>query len=74
MSQTLQIPPESAPILVSKNGGSQMTGLGGLDWNPLPVQRFVERVLGAAGVGIDREPRPSLAERDTQGDSQRDAP
>lgn len=47
MSQTLQIPPESAPILVSKNGGSQMTGIGGLDWNPLPVQRFVERVLGA---------------------------
>ncbi|MFM9492952.1 SPFH domain-containing protein [Streptomyces galilaeus] len=47
MSQTLQIPPASAPILVSKNGGSQMTGLGGLDWNPLPVQRFVERVLGA---------------------------
>ncbi|MEU9792527.1 SPFH domain-containing protein [Streptomyces sparsogenes] len=47
MSQTLQIPPESAPVLVSKNGGSQMTGIGGLDWNPLPVQRFVERVLGA---------------------------
>lgn len=47
MSQTLQIPPESAPILVSKNGGSQTTGLGGLDPDPLPVQRFVERVLGA---------------------------
>ncbi|MGW2110565.1 SPFH domain-containing protein [Streptomyces sp. NPDC001948] len=47
MSQTLQIPPASAPILVSKNGGSQTTGLGGLDPDPLPVQRFVERVLGA---------------------------
>ncbi|WP_436735887.1 SPFH domain-containing protein [Streptomyces sp. BBFR102] len=47
VSQTLQIPPESAPVLVSKNGGSQLTALGGLDRDPLPVQRFVERVLGA---------------------------
>jgi hypothetical protein len=47
VKQTLQIPPASAPGLVSKNGGSQMSGLGGLDENRLPVQRFVERVLGA---------------------------
>ncbi|MEU0119498.1 hypothetical protein ABZ137_38935 [Streptomyces bobili] len=46
MSQTLQIPPASAPILVGKNGGSQMTDLGALDWSPHPVQRLVERVLG----------------------------
>ncbi|MCP9958013.1 SPFH domain-containing protein [Streptomyces sudanensis] len=55
MSQTLRIPPESAPLLVSKNGGSQTTGIGGLDWNPLPVQRFVERVLGAIVVSYFNE-------------------
>ncbi|HET9381618.1 MAG TPA: SPFH domain-containing protein, partial [Streptomyces sp.] len=48
MSQTLQIPATAAASLVSKFGDSQTTGLGGLDQNRLPVQRFVERVLGAA--------------------------
>lgn len=55
MSQTLQIPPESAPRLVSKNGGSETSGLGGLDRDPLPVQRFVERVLGAIVVSYFNE-------------------
>ncbi|WP_416482208.1 SPFH domain-containing protein [Streptomyces sp. CL12] len=48
VKQTLRIPPASAPALVSRNGGSQMSGLGGLDENRLPVQRFVQRVLGAS--------------------------
>lgn len=55
MSQTLQIPPASAPKLVSRNGDSQLSGLGGLDRDPLPVQRFVERVLGAIVVSYFNE-------------------
>lgn len=47
MSQTLQIPEKSAPKLVSQFGGTETSGLGGLVHDPLPVQRFVERVLGA---------------------------
>ncbi|MGW8374680.1 SPFH domain-containing protein [Streptomyces sp. ODS28] len=47
MSQTLQIPRESAPKLVRTFGGTQTSGIGGLEVDPLPVQRFVERVLGA---------------------------
>ncbi|MGW1145286.1 SPFH domain-containing protein [Streptomyces sp. NPDC002454] len=50
MSQTLQIRPESAPTLVSRNGTRDLAALGGLDTDPVPVQRFVERVLGALVV------------------------
>ncbi|MDT0266268.1 SPFH domain-containing protein [Streptomyces sp. DSM 44915] len=64
MSQTLRIPPESAPMLVSNNGGSQMTSLGGLDWNPLPIQRFVERVLGAIVASYFNEIAAAATVRD----------
>lgn len=47
MSQTLRIPREAAPTLVSQFGGTTTSGLGGLVNDPVPVQRFVERVLGA---------------------------
>jgi hypothetical protein len=50
LSQTLRIPPAVAPKLVSEFGSSYasgMDGLGGLVHDPLPVQRFVDRVLGA---------------------------
>jgi len=47
MSQTLRIPREAAPALVSQFGGRTTSGLGGLVNDPVPVQRFVERVLGA---------------------------
>lgn len=46
LSQTVRIPPGAAPELVSRFGSSQMTDLGGLDENRIPVQRFVEKVLG----------------------------
>lgn len=55
MSQTLQIPQQSAPGLVSRNGGGRTSGVGGLDRDPLPVQRFVERVLGAIVVSYFNE-------------------
>ncbi|ANW22671.1 SPFH domain-containing protein (plasmid) [Streptomyces clavuligerus] len=55
MQQTLQIPPESAPLLVTRNGSGQTSGIGGLDPDPLPVQRFVERVLGASVVSYFNE-------------------
>ncbi|WP_405743511.1 SPFH domain-containing protein [Streptomyces sp. NBC_01525] len=47
MSQTLVIPRKSAPQLIREFGGTQISGLGGLENDPIPVQRFVERVLGA---------------------------
>ena len=47
MAQTLRIPRTAAPRLVSQFGGSTGSGLGGLVNDPVPVQRFVERVLGA---------------------------
>jgi len=46
MKQSLQIPEATAPTLVSQFGGVA-SGIGGLSHNPAPVQRFVERVLGA---------------------------
>ncbi|MFJ2953240.1 SPFH domain-containing protein [Streptomyces sp. NPDC087270] len=46
MKQSLQIPEKAAPVLVSQFGGTT-SGIGGLSHNPAPVQRFVERVLGA---------------------------
>lgn len=55
MSQTLQVPQETAPKLVSMHGGTQTSGLGGLDYDPRPVQRFVERVLGAIVVSYFNE-------------------
>ncbi|WP_309032365.1 SPFH domain-containing protein, partial [Streptomyces alfalfae] len=45
--QLLRIPAESAPELVRRNGGGQFSGIGGLHYDRLPVQRFVQRVLGA---------------------------
>ncbi|MFF2625399.1 hypothetical protein ACFVUN_06470 [Kitasatospora griseola] len=47
VKQLIQIPAQSAPGLVRRNGGAQMSDIGGLDYNRLPVQRFVQRVLGA---------------------------
>jgi hypothetical protein len=47
LSQTLRIPEKAAPKLVSTFGGSGSSRLGGLVHDPLPVQRFVEKVLGA---------------------------
>jgi len=47
LSQTLRIPEQAAPKLVSAFGGSGRSGLGGLVDDPRPVQRFVEKVLGA---------------------------
>ncbi len=46
ISQTLEIPEPAAPALVSRFGGAHTSRLGGLVDDPLPVQRFVERVLG----------------------------
>lgn len=48
IKQSLQIPEKVAPTLVSQFGGTRTTGLGGLVHDPVPVQRFVERVLGSA--------------------------
>ncbi|WP_255956187.1 SPFH domain-containing protein, partial [Streptomyces odontomachi] len=48
LSQTLNIPESAAPRLVSEFGDSSAGRVGGLVDNPAPVQRFVERVLGAA--------------------------
>ncbi|MEU8377947.1 SPFH domain-containing protein [Streptosporangium sp. NPDC048865] len=50
LSQTLRIPEEAAPRLVSASGGTDHSGLGGLVHDPVPVQRFVEKVLGSAVV------------------------
>ncbi|QXJ22364.1 SPFH domain-containing protein [Actinomadura graeca] len=50
VSQSLRIPPDAAPKLVSKFGSSPDSGRlagGALTDDPQPVQRFVERVLGA---------------------------
>ncbi|MFF8287509.1 hypothetical protein ACF06W_33005 [Streptomyces albus] len=47
VKQLLQIPAASAPELVRRNGGGQFSGIGGLQYDRLPVQRFVQRVLGA---------------------------
>ncbi|MFF9480627.1 SPFH domain-containing protein [Streptomyces sp. NPDC014733] len=47
MSQTLVIPRKAAPRLIREFGGTQTSVLGGLENDPIPVQRFVERVLGA---------------------------
>ncbi|GGO95088.1 hypothetical protein GCM10012280_51500 [Wenjunlia tyrosinilytica] len=51
MSQNLQIPREAAPKLVSRFGGTQTSGIGGLVHDRLPVQRFVRDVLGATVAG-----------------------
>jgi hypothetical protein len=48
LRQTLNIPETAAPRLVSEFGDSSTSGTGGLVNNPVPVQRFVERVLGGA--------------------------
>nr|WP_062331952.1 SPFH domain-containing protein [Herbidospora sakaeratensis] len=50
LTQTLKIPREAAPRLVKEFGGKLISpagGLGGLVKDRKPVQRFVERVLGA---------------------------
>ncbi|MDF5754524.1 SPFH domain-containing protein [Spongiactinospora sp. TRM90649] len=48
LSQTLRIPPAVAPTLVSEFGSTLSADAGGgLVDDPLPVQRFVDRVLGA---------------------------
>nr|WP_223244843.1 SPFH domain-containing protein [Streptomyces sp. CBMA156] len=47
VKQLIRIPAQSAPGLVRRNGGAQISDIGGLDCNRLPVQRFVQRVLGA---------------------------
>ena len=47
LSQTLRIPERAAPRLVSAFGGTGSSGLGGLVHDAMPVQRFVEKVLGA---------------------------
>ncbi|MFE4360316.1 MULTISPECIES: SPFH domain-containing protein [Streptomycetaceae] len=47
VKQLIRIPAQSAPGLVRRNGGAQISDIGGLDYNRMPVQRFVQRVLGA---------------------------
>lgn len=47
MTQTLSIPESSAPLLVSEFGYSETSALGGLVNDRKPIQRFVEKVLGA---------------------------
>ncbi|MFE7487122.1 hypothetical protein ACFVVU_18470 [Kitasatospora sp. NPDC057965] len=47
VKQHIQIPAQSAPGLVRRHGGAQGSDIGGLDDNRLPVQLFVQRVLGA---------------------------
>jgi len=48
LSQTLRIPEKAAPRLVSEFGDQMGSApLGGLVDDPAPVQRFVEKVLGA---------------------------
>jgi hypothetical protein len=52
LRQTLKIPEKAAPRLVSAFGDDVgSTPLGGLVDDPAPVQRFVEKVLGAAVEG-----------------------
>lgn len=51
ITQTLRIPESSAPRLVSEFGDNESSSLGGLEDKPLPIQRFVERVLGATVEG-----------------------
>ncbi|MFF2658339.1 hypothetical protein ACFVUH_13335 [Kitasatospora sp. NPDC058032] len=46
VKQVIRIPAQSAPGLVRRNGGALISDIGGLDANRLPVQRFVQRVLG----------------------------
>ncbi|MFE4972749.1 hypothetical protein ACFRAR_11600 [Kitasatospora sp. NPDC056651] len=46
VKQVIRIPAQSAPGLVRRNGGALISDIGGLDPNRLPVQRFVQRVLG----------------------------
>ncbi|MBT2511125.1 hypothetical protein J7I98_35975 [Streptomyces sp. ISL-98] len=48
LRQTLNIPEAVAPRLVREFGDSSTSGMGGLVNNPVPVQRFVEQVLGGA--------------------------
>jgi hypothetical protein len=52
LSQTLQIPEKAAPRLVGAFGDQMgSVPLGGLVDDPAPVQRFVEKVLGATVTG-----------------------
>ncbi|GAA0382593.1 hypothetical protein Acor_57380 [Acrocarpospora corrugata] len=46
VSQSVQILEKAAPVLVSKFGGTGRSALGGLVDDPLPIQRFVDNVLG----------------------------
>lgn len=47
LDQTLKIPEAAAPKLISAFGETDTSKLGGLIRDPVPVQRFVEKVLGA---------------------------
>jgi SPFH domain/Band 7 family protein len=47
MTQIVRIPDRIAPRLVSEFGGSGGFGFGGLIDDPLPVQRFVHKILGS---------------------------
>lgn len=47
MTQIVQIPDRVAPRLVSEFGGSGGFAVGGLIDDPLPVQRFVQKILGS---------------------------
>ena len=52
MSQTIRIPAQSAPGLVSRFGEQETDTFGASDaWNRAPVQRFVEKVLGRVVEG-----------------------
>jgi len=53
MSQILRIPAEAAPRLVRRFGeqDADFVDVGAVSIKPAPVQRFVERVLGAAVAG-----------------------
>jgi len=47
MTQIVQIPERAAPRLVSEFGGHGGLGAGGLIDDPVPVQRFVQKILGS---------------------------
>lgn len=57
MSQVLRIPPAAAPRLIRRFGeeGRRIEHGGSIVINPAPIQRFVERVLGATVAGYFTE-------------------
>ncbi|MGA4845865.1 hypothetical protein ACOBQB_06230 [Streptomyces sp. G5(2025)] len=64
VKQLLRIPAASAPESVRRHGGGQFSGIGGLQHDRQPVQRFVQRVLDAMVASYFSQIATALTVRD----------